>query len=71
MMLNFKNDNAVIFGEPEKLIVTKSEHYSQPISPYSKILNNTAGTNPDITLITISNKSKHDMATKLHHPKSE
>ena len=76
MTLDFKNDNAVIFGEPEKLIVTKSAHYALPISPYSKILNNiVTGTNPYITLITISNKSKHDMAIKLYwqfsHPTPE
>ena len=66
MTLNFKNDTAIIFGQPEKLIATKSVHYALPISPYSKILNNiVTGTNPDITLITISNKSKHDMIIKL------
>lgn len=42
MMLDFKNHNVVIFGEPEKLIVTKSGHYTLPISPYNKILNNLA-----------------------------
>ena len=59
MTLYFKNDNAIIFGEPEKLIVRKSGHYALPISPYNKILKNiVTGTNPNTALITISNKSK-------------
>ena len=52
MTLHFKNDNAIIFGESEQLIVTKSGHYAIPISPYNKILNNvTDGNNANITLI--------------------
>ena len=67
MTLYFKNDNAIIFGEPEKLIVRKSGHYALPISPYNKILKNiVTGTNPNTALITISNKSKKDNARKLH-----
>ena len=59
MMLDFKNDNAVIFVKPEKLIVTKSGHYALLISAYSKILNNIiTGTNKNITLTYMSNKSK-------------
>ena len=55
----------LIFGELEKWIVTKSGHYTLPISPCSKILNSVVtGTNPIITLINMSNKSKH-MAVKL------
>ena len=51
MTLHFKNDNAIIFGESEQLIVTKSGHYAIPISPYNKILNVTDGNNANITLI--------------------
>ena len=52
MPLDFKNDNAVIFGEPEQLIVTKSGHYAIPISPYNKILNIvTNGSNVNVTMI--------------------
>ena len=40
MTLGFKNCNGIIFGEREKLIVTKSGHYALQISRYSKILNN-------------------------------
>ena len=67
MIMDFKNNISVIFGEPKKLIATKSGHYALPISPYSKILNNiVTGTDPNINLITISNRSKHGMAIKLH-----
>ena len=53
MTLNFKNDNAIVFGESVKLITTKSGHYTIPILPYKTVLNNlTAGINTHITLIT-------------------
>ena len=62
-----KIKNAVIFGEQEKLIITKSGHYTPLFSSYSKILINVAtGTNPNITPITMFNKSKCDMTVKLH-----
>ena len=28
MKLNFKNDNAIVFGKSDKLITTKSGHYT-------------------------------------------
>ena len=66
MTLDFNNDNAVTFGEPERLTVTKSGHCTLLISPYSKILNNiVTGTDPNFTLIAMYNKSKHDVAAKL------
>ena len=53
MTFDFKNDNAIIFGESVKLITTKSGHYTIPISPYKTVLNNlTTGINTNITLIT-------------------
>ena len=52
IILDLKNNNAIIFGEPEQLIVTKSGHYAIPISPCNKILNNvTNGSNANVTLI--------------------
>ena len=57
MTLDFKNDNAIVFGESVKLITTKSGHYTIPISPYRTVLNN---------LTTQTNKSKYDIASKLH-----
>ena len=64
MTLDFKNDNAMVFGETVKLITTKSGHYTIPISPYKTVLNKiTTGINTNITLITTqTNKSK------LHRP---
>ena len=68
MTLNFKNDNAMVFGESVKLITTKSGHYTIPISAYKVVLNNlTTGINTNIALITTqTNKSKYDVASKLH-----
>ena len=77
MALDFKNDNAIVFGESVKLITTKSGHYTIPISPYKTVLNNlTTGINTNITLIpTQTNKSKYDIASKLQrqfaHPPPE
>ena len=67
MTIDFKNDNAFIFGQPTKLFVTKSGHYAIPISPFKTILNNvTTGTNTNVTLIaTESNRWKSNIALKL------
>ena len=76
MTIDFENDTAFIFGYKAKLIVTKSGHYALPISPYTQLLNNLA-TNEriHITLTTQGEKSKFQMATKLHrqfsHPPPE
>ena len=57
MKSDFKNDNAIIFGEPEQLIVTKLRHHAIPISPYNKILNNVAnGSNANVTLIATADQ---------------
>ena len=67
MTLDFKNDNAIIFGEPEQLIVTKWGHYAISISPYNKILNDvTNGSNANVTLIATADGSKQETALKLH-----
>ena len=75
MTIDFENDTAFIFGQKAKLIVTKSGHYALPISPYTQLLNNLA-TNEmiHITLTTQGEKSKFQMAIKLHsfsHPPPE
>ena len=64
--LDFKNDNAIVFGELVKVITTKSSHCNVPYHPI--VLNNlTTGINTNITLITAqTNKSKYDIASKLH-----
>ena len=68
MTLDFKNDDAIVFGQSVKLVTTKSGHYTIPIWPYKTALNNLpAGISTNITLITIqTNKSKYEIALKLH-----
>ena len=68
MTLDFKNDNAIVFGESVKVVTTKSGRYAILLSPYKTVLNNlTTGRNTNITPITIqTNKSKYDIASKLH-----
>ena len=68
MTLDFKNDHAVIFDQSIQLLVTKSGQYAIPINPYKTILNNvTSGVNTNVTLLaTENNKSKKDIAIKLH-----
>ena len=73
---DFKNDNTIIFGEPEQLIVTKPQHHVISISPYNKILNDvTNGSNANVTLIATADGSKQETALKLHrqfsHPRPE
>ena len=76
MTLDFKNDHAVIFDQSIQLIVTKSGQYPILINPYIATLNNvTSGVNTNVTLVAIENKSKNDIAIKLHlqfaHPSPE
>ena len=76
MTLDFKNDNAIIFSEPEQLFVTKLGHYAVPVSRYNKILNNvTNGSNANVTQIATADRSKQETALKLHrqfsHPRPE
>ena len=67
MALDFKNDNAMVFGEPIKLRNTKSGHYAIPITPYSTFVNNVnSGINNHVTLIATENsKSKYDIALNI------
>ena len=77
MTLAFKNDHAVIFDQSIQLLVTKLGQYAIPINPCKTILNNvTSGVNTNVTLLaTENNKSKNDIAIKLHqqfaHPLPE
>ena len=38
--IDVKNDQAFVFGKPEKLAITNSGHYVIPIINYGKLLNN-------------------------------
>ena len=68
MALDFKNDNAMLFREPIKLINTKLCHYAIPITPYNALHKNiNKGITTHVTLITTENsKSKYNIALKLH-----
>ena len=75
MTTNFKNDQAIAFGEQIQLMDTKSGHYTIPIHPDNTILNNIAtSTNTAVVLITM-NKTKTEITQKLHcqfaHPSSD
>ena len=64
---DFKNDQAIEFGEQIQLMNTKSRHYTIPTRPYNTILNNIAtGTNIAVVLLATS-KTKTNIAQKLHH----
>ena len=65
MQIDFKNDTIEVFGQKTDLVVTKSGHYTIPISPYKQLLNN-VNINPKtcVTLINSSNKSKEYIASK-------
>ena len=67
MTIDFKNDQAVAFGEQIQLMNTKLGYYTIPIHPYNTILNNIAtGTNTAVVLKATS-KTKIKTAHKLHH----
>ena len=67
MTIDFENDQAIVFGRHEKLITTSSGHYALPITSYCKLINNvTAGSNENILLVNKNQKSKRDIALKLH-----
>ena len=60
MTLDFKSDNAIVFGESVKLITARFGHYTIPISPHKTVRNNlTTGINTNIILTAIqTNKSE-------------
>ena len=64
--IDFKNDQAIAFGEQIQLRNTKSGHYAIPIRPCNTILNNIAtGTNRAVVLMA-TNKTIIEIAQKLH-----
>ena len=74
MTIDFKNNQAIAFGEQIQLMNTKSGHYTILIRPYNTILNNiTTGTNTAV-LLKATNKTKAKIAQKIHrqfaHPSS-
>ena len=76
MTIDFKNDQTFVFGKPEKLATTNSDHYVIPITNYGKLLNNVIiGKHENVMLINKDNISTYDIALKLHrqfaHPTPE
>ena len=67
MTIDFEKDQAIVFGRHEKLITTSSGHYALPITSYCKFINNVnAGSNENVPLVNKNQKSKRDIALKLH-----
>ena len=66
MTVNFKNNQAITFGEQIQLMNTKSGNYTLRIYPYNTILKHiTTGTNTAVVLIPI-NKAKTEIVQKLN-----
>ena len=66
MTIDFKNDQAIPFGQQIQLMNTKSGYYTTPIRPYNALLNNIkTGTNTVVILIATS-KTKATIAQQLH-----
>ena len=65
--IDVKNDQAFVFGKPEKLAITNSGHYVIPIINYGKLLNNVLiWKHENVMLINKDNKLTYDTALKLH-----
>ena len=66
MTIDFKNNQAIAFGEQIQFMKTNPGHYTIPILPYNTILNIATGTNTAVVLIATS-KTKTKIVQKLHH----
>ena len=67
MSIDFKNDTAQVFNTRVHLNVTKSGHYTVPLTPHTHLLN-MLNTNqkPNIVLTLQNQMSKRDQAVKIH-----
>ena len=67
MSINFKNDTAQVFNTQVHLNITKSGHYTVPLTPHTHLLN-MLNTNqkPNIVLTLQNQMSKRDQAVKIH-----
>ena len=66
MTVDFKNNQAITFGEQIQLMNTKSGNYTLRIYPYNTILKHiTTGTNTAVVLIP-TNKAKTEIVQKLN-----
>ena len=66
MKLNFENNTIAAFRQPINLIVTKSRHYTIPITNNKCTQNDLNITDQQITLTLTNNKSDRDLAIKSH-----
>ena len=66
MKLNFENNTIAAFRQPINLIVTKSGHYTIPITNNKCTQNDLNITDQQITLTLTNNKSDRDLAIKSH-----
>ena len=65
--IDFENDCVTMFGEKQKIKITKSGHYTVPISDSESILQEVTSEKPCKVLFTeAGDKNKIDMARKLH-----
>ena len=55
--LSFENDTVTAFRQPINLVVTKSGHYSIPITNNKQLLNDLNTTHQQITLTLTNNNS--------------
>ena len=67
MTIDFKNDQEIAFGEQIQSMNTKLGHYTIPICPYNTILNNIAADTNTAVVLIARNKTKTNIAQKLHH----
>ena len=67
MSIDFKTDTASVFGVPLKLNVTRSGHYTLPITAPTQLLASMKTDDPTRLVLTVQKeKSKHAQALKLH-----
>ena len=66
MKLNFENNTIAAFRQPINLIVTKSGHYTIPITNNKCTQNDLNITDQQITVTLTNNKSDRDLAIKSH-----
>ena len=67
MSIDFKNDTAQVFNTQVHLNVTKSGHYTVPLTPHTHLLNMLSTNQKPNIVLTLQNQiSKRDQAVKIH-----
>ena len=67
-LIDFENDSVVMFGEQQKIVLTRSGHYGVPLSNKFDILEDAADHSAEVILhISPADQSnKKKIASKLH-----